>query len=314
MIHKECWNTKRKIDINYSLATLPEISIKTISTIYSTIMMKQLLLSLATIFFLWSTVAYTPTASDQSILNNIDSVIEKMKTNDQARLVSIQQKLPLIISRFASDSREWYILTSILDFMTPETDMAVVVTAHNSSTETILDATPIDGWTYLVTKVVDGDTIHIESGGERYSVRLIWLDTPERWEDWFDEATDELAKLIDQKYVNIQYDASQWTTDRYDRLLLYVFYNDINIANHMIINGLATEYTYRKKYLHSDLYKASEALAKSNEQGIRAPQQSSQITTTPSSCSWHSRIQWSRWWCYYLNSNGNKSYWDRECC
>lgn len=31
-------------------------------------------------------------------------------------------------------------------------------------------------------------------------------------------------------------------------------------------------------------------------------------------CEGHDWIQWTRGWCYYINSNGNETYWERYCC
>lgn len=70
----------------------------------------------------------------------------------------------------------------------------------------------------LVTRVIDGDTIEIETGE---IVRLICIDTPELGEDNYQEAKDYLEDLILNKEVTLVRDVSD--KDRYDRLLRYVF-------------------------------------------------------------------------------------------
>jgi micrococcal nuclease len=69
-----------------------------------------------------------------------------------------------------------------------------------------------------VVRVIDGDTFEIYSGEK---VRLICVDTPERGEDGFEEATRFLEELVLNKEVRLEKDVSE--RDKYDRLLRYVF-------------------------------------------------------------------------------------------
>lgn len=69
----------------------------------------------------------------------------------------------------------------------------------------------------LVTRVVDGDTVELE-GGSR--VRYIGVNTPERGEDYYQEATELNRQRVEGKRVELVYD--QECTDRYGRLLAYV--------------------------------------------------------------------------------------------
>lgn len=69
-----------------------------------------------------------------------------------------------------------------------------------------------------MVRVVDGDTVELEGVGR---VRLIGVDTPERGEECFDEATGYLEDLIGDKTVRYRYQAER--QDRYDRELLDLF-------------------------------------------------------------------------------------------
>lgn len=71
--------------------------------------------------------------------------------------------------------------------------------------------------TYLVTRVIDGDTIELGDGG---SVRIVGIDTPERGECGFDTATANMHRLVLGKRVRLT--MSDEDTDRYGRLLRYV--------------------------------------------------------------------------------------------
>jgi len=70
----------------------------------------------------------------------------------------------------------------------------------------------------LVTRVIDGDTIELEGVGR---VRLIGVDTPERGEECFEEASAYLEQRVGGQTVRYRY--QQERTDRYDRALLDIF-------------------------------------------------------------------------------------------
>jgi len=77
-----------------------------------------------------------------------------------------------------------------------------------------------------VTRVVDGDTIHVRVDGRRVKVRYIGVDTPESHRPdtpvqcFAREATAANARLVAGEEVVLRTDAEP--RDRYDRLLAYV--------------------------------------------------------------------------------------------
>ena len=77
-----------------------------------------------------------------------------------------------------------------------------------------------------VVNIVDGDTIDVEIEGKTYRVRYIGMDTPERGRPFFSEATEANRKLVEGKTVVVEKDVSD--TDRYGRLLLYVYLEDVD--------------------------------------------------------------------------------------
>ena len=96
-----------------------------------------------------------------------------------------------------------------------------------------------------VAKVVDGDTLHVEADGVRYTIRLIGVDTPEAHpSDKLDRdagrsgqdrqlimalgkrASAFTRELCDGKACRLEYDqanAARGHRDRYQRVLAYVF-------------------------------------------------------------------------------------------
>lgn len=88
--------------------------------------------------------------------------------------------------------------------------------------------------TYLVTYVVDGDTIEL-GNGER--VRIVGIDTPERGECGYDQATAQMERLVLGKRVRLT--ISDEDRDRYGRLLRYVNVGKLDAGLRQIAAGLA---------------------------------------------------------------------------
>lgn len=88
--------------------------------------------------------------------------------------------------------------------------------------------------TFLVSFVVDGDTIDLDTGE---TVRLVGIDTPEKGECGHQRAADALARLILDKQVRLV--ESDEDRDQYDRLLRYVDVGKVDAGLQLIKKGLA---------------------------------------------------------------------------
>ena len=93
---------------------------------------------------------------------------------------------------------------------------------------------PHEPRTYLVTRVVDGDTIELGNGE---TVRLVGIDAPEVGECGYERAADNLARLALGKAVRLG--RSEEDRDRYARLLRYVDVGAQDAGLRLIRNGLA---------------------------------------------------------------------------
>jgi micrococcal nuclease len=95
-----------------------------------------------------------------------------------------------------------------------------------------------------VTKVTDGDTLHVEYSGHDERVRLIGVDTPEvswyggRGECFGEEAGQYSRARLDGRSVRLQFDVDQ--RDRFGRLLAYVFVGDELFNLTLVRLGYAT--------------------------------------------------------------------------
>ena len=130
--------------------------------------------------------------------------------------------------------------------------------------------TPEDGeWVY-VTRVVDGDTIEVS--GE-LKVRYIGVDTPETKhprkgvEPYGKEASAANTRLVDGRKVLLVKDVSD--TDRYGRLLKYVFLPDGTFVNLKLVeDGYARVATFPPDVRFADLFLEAERKARDGNRGL----------------------------------------------
>jgi len=140
---------------------------------------------------------------------------------------------------------------------------------------------------YQVTKVFDGDTFEAEINGKKEKIRMLGIDTPEKWDsDKFDRDTErsgrdketlrklgELAsdfttRMIGGKKVTLIPDSKSDDKDKYGRLLRYVYLEDGTFVNLKIIeDGYANAY---RKFNHSQKNEFIEAekKARDNKRGL----------------------------------------------
>lgn len=128
---------------------------------------------------------------------------------------------------------------------------------------------------YLVTKVVDGDTIKVSDGAHTTTVRLIGVDTPETVDPrksvqcFGHEASNFTKSLLDNKTVTLTSDPTQQQYDKYGRMLAYVYLPDGTLINEKIIrSGYGYEYTYDVPYQYQKQFKEAQKLAESEGSGL----------------------------------------------
>lgn len=111
-----------------------------------------------------------------------------------------------------------------------------------------------------VTRVIDGDTIEVNLEGLIYRVRYIGIDTPEIGEPCADEATEANRQLVEGKTVWLEKDISE--TDKYGRLLRYVYVDDIFVNEELVRLGLALPSSYPPDVKYDDTFSFTGFLAR----------------------------------------------------
>lgn len=132
----------------------------------------------------------------------------------------------------------------------------------------------IEGEQEIVTKVVDGDTIDLETG---QVVRLIGIDTPETVDPrrpvgcFGKEASNETKSLLTNKKVILQKDVSE--VDKYKRLLRYVYLPLDNgqilfVNDYLIREGFAKVLTYPPDVKYNEQFRQAERKAREESKGL----------------------------------------------
>lgn len=120
-----------------------------------------------------------------------------------------------------------------------------------------------------VTKVVDGDTIQIEGGK---TVRYIGIDTPETVDPrrgvqcFGKEASSKNKELVLGKEVRLEKDVSE--TDRFGRLLRYVYVGELMINETLVKEGFAQASSYPPDVKYQEKFRAAQEDAQKNKKGL----------------------------------------------
>ncbi|MBP9813651.1 thermonuclease family protein [Candidatus Woesebacteria bacterium] len=167
--------------------------------------------------------------------------------------------------------------------------LPITPTPMDVSSRIVTSSEATNSATARVVKVVDGDTISVLLNGKKETVRLIGIDTPEvvdprRLVQCFGkEASEKTKQLLTDKQVTLVDDQSQGNRDKYNRLLRYVFLDDVNINQQLLEEGYAHEYTYRLPYTYQPEFTDAERRARENKKGLWADGVCPVGTVTPSS-------------------------------
>ena len=101
-----------------------------------------------------------------------------------------------------------------------------------------------------VTRVVDGDTIDVRINGVNVRIRYLQMNTPERDHPCYSEATEANADLVAGKTVRLVPDKE--LVDRYDRLLRFIYVDDVLVNRVLVEQGFAEVVLYPPNDAHYD--------------------------------------------------------------
>lgn len=124
-----------------------------------------------------------------------------------------------------------------------------------------------------VVRVIDGDTIEVDLGeGDIKTVRYIGIDTPESVDPrqpvqcFSKEASAKNKELVGNGIVGLEKDVSE--TDRYGRLLRYVYMGDLFVNQVLVVEGYARSSSYPPDVKYQDKLRLSEQQARTGNKGL----------------------------------------------
>lgn len=165
-----------------------------------------------------------------------------------------------------------------------KTQKQVIITPLPRASENITNSGTslgIKTTTVKVTRVIDGDTIEIE-GGQK--VRYIGIDTPETVDPrkplqcFGKEAAAKNRELVGGKDVSLEKDVSE--TDKYGRLLRYVFVNETFINDVLVRQGFAHSSTFLPDVKYQQDFNEAEGEARQYNRGLWSSCQGTNGTST----------------------------------
>jgi len=212
--------------------------------------MKKIIFSFLFILCLTgTTLAYTPSEKDTIVINTIIRKIEKIISGGTSRVRFIHA-LETFKEKQANNERISYLVGAVIERLQ---------TIENSHT-------------YTVTEVTDGDTIKVTRNNETKTIRIIGIDTPEKYptqtgyeECYGKEASDFATKTLSGQIVIIETDSTQDTIDKYGRILGHVFLSGSVYYEALAIQeGYGFHYIYKTPSKYDDQLKIAEEKAKKN--------------------------------------------------
>jgi micrococcal nuclease len=119
---------------------------------------------------------------------------------------------------------------------------------------------------FIVTKVIDGDTVVLDNGEH---VRMSGINTPEVGECYYAEAKNMTTGLLLNKEVVLESDRTN--RDVYDRLLRYIYVDNVSVSFYLVDHGYAKVYDkYKDDTKYYEQLKAVEQKAVDSGVGVWA--------------------------------------------
>ena len=128
--------------------------------------------------------------------------------------------------------------------------LLIVCTRPSSTHSNIPETTKQE---VLVIGIVDGDTVDVDIDGQTHRIRYIGVDTPERGQPGYFEATEANAALVSGKKVTLERDVSD--SDRYGRLLRYVYLGDVMVNATLVEKGYAVPMNIPPDVKYADMFR-----------------------------------------------------------
>lgn len=170
---------------------------------------------------------------------------------------------------YANDKGEFEVKTGLV--LGANTISVKAIDNADNESETITSAINFNPARYKtkVARVVDGDTIKLETGEV---VRYIGIDTPETVHPskpvqcYGKEASDKNRELVEGKEIKLEKDVSE--TDKYGRLLRYIWLGDMLVNEYLVREGYAQSSSYPPDIKYQNKFIEAQRLARDENKGL----------------------------------------------
>lgn len=182
------------------------------------------------------------------------------------------------VARLEAENAELRRQIAELEAAAPTTTTDVIIPRAGSTTADVPDPTTtttsaqaISGTSprIEVLSITDGDTLRLLIDGVNEPVRLIGTNAPEGGECLAAEAARRLGELVASGSITIRGD--QTDRDQFDRLLRYVYADDLFVNETLVAEGVALAVRYEPDVAESDRLEAAQASAESRGVGMWDP-------------------------------------------
>jgi micrococcal nuclease len=144
--------------------------------------------------------------------------------------------------------------------------LVLVAVAVSAAAQSVLEGT--------VTRVVDGDTIHVRVGGQIETVRYIGVNTPEvHHPRKGEEPGGRVAAAVNRDLIagrRVRLELDTQSRDRYGRLLAYVWVDDTMVNAELVRRGFAQVMTVPPNVRHQALFLKLQREARDAGRGLWA--------------------------------------------
>lgn len=212
------------------------------------------------------------------LLSPITLLVGLIKPNLFSKFLPTRKKIALAFSSLTVLS---FILFGITAPPTEKKDEAKVESQQVAGESTTSTETPKPENLVKIARVIDGDTVELEDGKR---LRLIGIDSPESGNCYFQEATNKAKELLEGKEVTLEKDVSE--TDRYGRLLRYIWKGETLINEQLVKEGYASSYSYPPDIKYQDRIIVAQKEARNGNKGLWTAcnsQTNTNTTTQPAS-------------------------------
>ncbi len=150
--------------------------------------------------------------------------------------------------------RELYVAAWLIH----DTPLPASLEPHAGATAKTISSRP-SGQSAVVVQVIDGDTIEVQLNGRTLRLRYIGVDTPERGEPCYAEATNYNRSLVQGKALTLVRDTSDYGP--YGRLLRYVYADGVFVNLALVQAGYADASYYAPNGKHRHEFEAAQRSA-----------------------------------------------------